>query len=91
MLGLSARIGTIPYTRHAATLTAHQVDARHTVLCCAVGSVLASQRHMHTVDFKLFLCVKITLCVAFRQVGNNFLFIDIPARHHSAFSTNLWQ
>ena len=46
---------------------------------------------MRTVDFKLILCVKITSCAACRQIGDIFLFvIDLPARHHSAVSTNLW-
>ena len=61
MLGLS-----VPYPRHAATPTAHRVDARYAVLCRAVGSVLASHCYMRTVDFELILC---------RQVGDKFLLV----------------
>ena len=80
VLGLSARIGTLP--RHAATPTAHRVDARCAVLCRAVGSVLASHCHMRTVNFELILC---------RQVGDKFLFVielsSFSAIHQSTVGT----
>ena len=92
MLGLSTRIGTLPVARSVTHGTSSRFMDHDTVPCCAMGFMLASQRHMRTVDFKLMLCVKITSCAVCRQEGNNFLFvIDLPARHHSAVSKNLWR
>ena len=92
MLGLSARIGTLPAARCDTHGTSSRFTGRDTVPCRAVVSVLASQRHMRTVDLKLILYVKITSCAACRQIGDIFLFvIDLPARHHSAGITTLWR
>ena len=55
----------------------------HGTQYCAVPCDL---EHMRTIDFELILCVKITSCMACRQVGINVMFvIDLPARHHSHF------
>ena len=82
VLGLTSR-----HLRYAATLMVHWVDARYAVQCHAM---LASHRHMRTVDFELILCVKITSCMACRQKGDNFNVLDRPFRQTS-LSTPLAQ
>ena len=78
VLGLSARIGTLPAARSGTHSTSSRCTVRGTVPCRAVGSVLASHCHMRTVDFELILC---------RQVGDKFLFMielsGFPAIHQS--------
>ena len=80
MLGLSARIGTLP--RCDTHGTSSRCTVRGTVQCRAVGPVLASHCHMRTVDFELILC---------RQVGDKFLFVielsGFPAIHQSTVAT----
>ena len=66
VLGLSARIGTLPAARSDTLGTSSRWTVRGTVPCRAVGSVLASHCHMRTVDFELIL---------YRQVGDTFLFV----------------
>ena len=54
-------IGTDRYPTHSQKRhTVYRVDLRIAILCRAVGSVLVSQWHVRTVDFKLILCVKIS-------------------------------
>ena len=82
VLGLSARIGTLPAARSDTHGTSSRCTVRGTVPCRAVGSVLASHCRMSTVDFELILC---------RQVGDKFLFVielfGFPAIHQSTVGT----
>ena len=70
--GAVGTIGTLPAARSDTHGTPSRCTVRGTVLCRAVGFVLASQRRMRTADFKLILYVKITSCAAWRQVSDNF-------------------
>ena len=82
MLGLSARIGTLPAARSDTHGSSSRCTVHGTVPCRAMGSVLASHCHMRTVDFELILC---------RQVGDKFLSVielfGFPAIHQSTVGT----
>ncbi|KAK3697666.1 hypothetical protein RRG08_007478 [Elysia crispata] len=69
---------------HAATLSAHRVDARYAVLRRAK---IASQRHMRTVDFKLILRVKIISGAACRQVDDKFFFVCYKPSRQTSLSS----
>ena len=82
MLGLSARIGTLPAARSDTHGTSSKCTVRVTVPCRAMGSILASHYQMRTVDFELILC---------RQVGDKSLFVielsGFPVIHQSTVGT----
>ena len=90
VLGLSARIGTLPVARSVIHGTSSRCTVRGTVLCCGIRASF-STAHAYS-RLQTDSMHKNNIMLGVQTNRRHFLLaIDLPARHHSAVSTNLWR